>query len=117
MRNHKVWVPVKMKNIPEQAKILTSPWAMMKKLNGIFRAGINGRGYEKVDGIHYDGSSIHYPGASDASIRIVGILGLVAVWDSQIVDAKGAFLNGDFDNSKKCTYMSPKFKNNNTQGM
>ena len=71
----------------------------------IFVLWINGRGYEKVDCIHYFGSSINYSVASDVSIIITTVLGLMTGWDSQIVDVKGAFINGELDDSDKM-YMS-----------
>ena len=111
MKRYKVWVTVNMHNFPKQAKILTSTWVMKKKLNAIFGDRINGRLYEQVGGIHYYGSSIHSPVSSDVRIIIAMILVLVSVWDSQIVDVKGAFLNGDLDDSEKVhTHFPQGFK-------
>ena len=60
MKNYKIWVTVKIYNAPKKAKILTSTWVVKKKSNGNFRARINGCVYEQVDGIHFNGSSIHF---------------------------------------------------------
>ena len=76
------------------AKILTSTWAMKKKANGVRRARLNGRGYEQVDGIHYDSSSIHAPVTNDVTVRIVLTLALMAGWLGQLIDVDGAFLYG-----------------------
>jgi hypothetical protein len=42
------------KEVPAEAKILSSTQAMKKKSNGKCRARLNARGYEHVDGVHYD---------------------------------------------------------------
>ena len=53
MMQYKVWEEVDAEEVPEDAKILTSTWAMKKKSNGTFRARLNARGFEQVDGEHY----------------------------------------------------------------
>ena len=100
-----VWRAVKKKDVPSGAKILTSTWACKLKSNGTKRARINGRGYEQVDGIHYDSSSISSPVTNDVSVRIVFVLALMAGWIGKISDVKGAFLKGDLDAEKEQMYM------------
>ena len=68
MVQHKVWKPVKHKDVPAGAKVITSTWAMKKKSHGFKRARLNGRGYEQVDGDHYDASSIASPVTNDVTI-------------------------------------------------
>ena len=100
-----VWKAVKRDNIPSRAKVLTSTWACKLKSNGVKRARINGRGYEQIDGIHYDSSSIHSPVTNDISVRIVLVLALMAGWIGRISDVKGAFLKGDLEMTKEEMYM------------
>ena len=38
MQQHKVWMPVSIDDIEDDAKVLTSTWAMKKKSNGTYRA-------------------------------------------------------------------------------
>ena len=45
---------MKINNVSKKSKILTSTWAIKKKLNCNFLDGINCCGYEQADGIHYD---------------------------------------------------------------
>jgi hypothetical protein len=78
MVNKNVWKAVHRDEVPADAKILTSTWAMKKKSNGTYRARLNARGYEQIDGEHYDGTSIHAPITNDTSVRIVMILGIMA---------------------------------------
>lgn len=51
---HGVFQAVPMNEVPKGAKILTSTWAMKKKANGTKRARLNARGFEQVDGEHYN---------------------------------------------------------------
>jgi hypothetical protein len=91
-----VWTPVPKSEVSNEAKILTTTWAMKKKSNGTFRARLNGRGFEQVPGIHYDPKTISAPVVSLMTIRIVFILMLMAEWTGHVMDVRGAFLKGDF---------------------
>jgi len=42
----KIWKPLESKLVPGR-----STWAMKKKANGTFRARLNARGFEQVDGV------------------------------------------------------------------
>ena len=47
------WVKTPINQVTNGEKIITSTWAMKKKKsNGVFRARLNARGYEQVDGEH-----------------------------------------------------------------
>ena len=72
-----------------------------KKSNGTFRARLNARGYEQIDGKHYDSTSIHAPVVSDTSVRIIMVLGIMAHWMSHLVDVQGAFLNGNLESNEQ----------------
>jgi len=54
MVNNNVWKSIDRAKIPSNSKVLTSTWAMKKKASGKFRARLNARGFEQVDGIHCD---------------------------------------------------------------
>jgi hypothetical protein len=75
LQKHRVWKTVLREGIPNQAKILTSTWAMKKKAkkkaSGVYRARLNARGYEQIDGVHYDSHSISAPVTNDVAIRTV----------------------------------------------
>ena len=98
---YKVFQPVKMKDVPKGSKFLTTTWAMKKKANGTFRARMNMRGYEQEDGIHYDSASIASPVTNDVTIRIMMVLMLMSGWIGYLVDVKGAFLLGEFENNEQ----------------
>ena len=96
MMDHQVWEAVPKGKIKKGGKVLTSTWAMKKKANGKFRARLNARGYEQVDGVHYDEDTKSAPVTNDITIRIVLTLLVMAGWCAHVVDVQGAFLNGRF---------------------
>ena len=96
MVDHHVWDEVPRDEVGSREKVLTSTWAMKKKANGKFRARVNARGYEQIDGVHYDEDTKSAPVTNDHTIRIVLILLCMAGWLSHILDVQGAFLNGRF---------------------
>ena len=105
METYGVWTPVKLADLPAGTKILSSTWAMKKKANGTHRARVVARGFEQVEGVHYDGASIAAPVTNDMSIRIIMVLALMAGWASKIVDVKGAFLRGEFEDGAEPVYL------------
>ena len=46
-------------------------WAMKKKANGTFIARLNARGYEQVEGEHYNAYNIAAPVTSDVTSTIM----------------------------------------------
>lgn len=105
MKEYNVWTPEKLQNVPAGAKILTSTWAMKKKANGTFRARCNARGYEEIDGVHFDGSSIAAPVTNELSVRILIVMMLMSNWTGHVLDVKGAFLRGEFEPGLPPMYM------------
>ena len=73
---------------------------MKKKANGTYRARLNARGYEQVDGVHYDSHNISAPVTNDVTICIVLVLMIMAGWVGELLDIKGAFLHGEFEDGK-----------------
>jgi hypothetical protein len=100
MVKHRVWQAILIKDIPKAVKIMTSTWAMKKKANGTFRARLNARGYEQVDGVHYNSHDISALVTNNVTIHIVLTLMIMAGWTGEILDVKSAFLHGDLDEGK-----------------
>jgi hypothetical protein len=96
MVENNVWNPVEKDEIPEGAKVLTSTWAMKKKASGKYRARLNARGFEQVDGVHCDKNTKAAPVTNEITIRIVSILLVMSRWYAELIDVKGAFLKGEF---------------------
>ena len=97
MIKHGVWIPVTKTSIDNNAKVLTTTWAMKKKSNGKFRARLNARGYEQIDGIHYDEDTKAAPVTNETTIKIILILMAMTGWYAHVLDVQGAFLNGRFE--------------------
>jgi hypothetical protein len=80
---------------------MSSTWAMKKKSNETYRARLNARGYDQVDGINYDSDNIFSPVTNDVTIRIIMVLIIIFKWSAQLVDVKGAFLCGSFKDGEE----------------
>ena len=80
MRDHKAWQEVDQNAIPKDTKIITSTWAMKKKANGTYRARLNARGFEQVDGKHYDKTQISSPVVNEITVRMILTLICMAHW-------------------------------------
>ena len=93
---------------PSWAKELTSTWAMKKKANGTFRARCNARGYEQVDGQHYDEHDKSAPVISEMGFMIVLTLHAMTGWNAKVVDVKGAFLLGDWNQDRPVVMRPPE---------
>ncbi len=88
------------KDLPAGMKIIDSVWAMKKKSNGTLHGQMNARGFKPVEGQHYDGTTISSPVTNSATIRIVLTLMIMASMLAHVVDVKGAFLHGEFENEE-----------------
>ena len=98
--------PRRLKDVPEGAKVITSKWVMKKKATGTYCDRLNARGFQQVEGVHYDAAEISSPVTNDMSIRIVMVLTLITGWIDNIFDMKGAFLHGEFDEGTEPVYMA-----------
>ena len=108
MVKFKVWKAVYLKDLPQHAKVLTTTWAMKKKASGVHRARVNARGFEQVDGIHFDKDSIASPVVNDMTIRIVLTIMLMANWFAYMIDHVGAFLHRAFEPGETLYIKVPK---------
>ena len=62
----------------------------MKKLsNGTYKARMNMRGYEQIEGEHYDSASILSPVTNDVLVIVLLILLVMANYGAYIVDLQG----------------------------
>ena len=91
-----VFEVVKRSDLPAGVKPIDSTWACKKKSSGKLRGRLNARGFKQVDGIHYDGTSIHSPVTNAVTIRIILTVMLMAMWLAHLTDVNGAFLLGKF---------------------
>jgi hypothetical protein len=94
------WELVKKSSLPKGTKVIDSTWACKKKSTGKLCWRLNALGFKQVEGVHYNGTSTHAPVTNAGAIRIVLILMLMADWQGQIVDMKGMFLHGEFEDGE-----------------
>jgi hypothetical protein len=65
---------------------------MKKKASGTYRARVNARGFEQIDGEHhYDKTHISLPVVNEITVRMILILIWMARWCAMLLDVKGAF--------------------------
>ena len=91
-----VWKAIPPSDVPKNAKVIDTTWAMKKKAMGQLRARVNARGFMQQPGIHYDPKSIAAPVTNEMTIRIILTLMIMAFWIGLLLDVKGAFLHGNF---------------------
>jgi hypothetical protein len=100
MTDHEAWTVCDREDVPLGTKIITTTWAMKKKANGTYRARMNARGFEQVDGEHYDKTQISSPVVNEITVRMIFVLICMAQWYAVLLDVKGAFLCGNFENGE-----------------
>jgi hypothetical protein len=74
---------------------------MKKKASGRFRATLNARGYEQVDGEHFDSRNISSPVTNNATIRISMVLTIIFRWSAGLIDVQGASLCGNLKDGEE----------------
>jgi hypothetical protein len=97
MVNNKVFKEVPIQQVPRNSKILSSTWVFKQKPNGDKRARMTARGYEQVNGEHYSETDKSSPVVAELTIKMIFMLIMVAGWYAELVDVRGAFLNGHFE--------------------
>ena len=58
---YSVWEVVRAEDVPDNAYVFTTTWAMKHKANGTFRTWLNAREYKQVDGLQFDGDNTSAP--------------------------------------------------------
>ena len=94
------WEPVKKSLLPKGTKIIDSTWVCKEKSTRKLCGCLNAHGLKQVEGVQYDGTSTHDPFTNAGTIQILLILMITANWQGQIVDVKGAFLHGGFEDGE-----------------
>jgi hypothetical protein len=101
MVNSRVFKPVKISKVPNGVKLIDMPWAIKRKTVGLFKEGYMAGDLKQIDGKHYDGTSISVPVTNAMTIRIALMIMLMQSGIAHIVDVKGAFLYGEFEDGEK----------------
>ena len=107
-KTNDVWEPVPHSEVPDDADIIDSTWAMKKKASGVYRDRLAVRGFKQRPGVSFDLKKVFAPVVHDITVRIVFVLLLTALWHSEIIDVKGAFPKGWFGPNEKVFMEVPK---------
>ena len=81
---------------------------MKKKADGTFCAWLTARGYEQIDGEHYDKDAKVAPIVNIHTVFIMLTLCMMAGWHAIIMDIKGAFLHGEFEKNRQVYMRVPE---------
>ena len=93
--------PVLKSDLPHDAKVCSTTWAIKKKSNGKWRARLNLRGFEQQEDLHYNPSNISAPVTNVYTVRLLLILWcLNPSWVGKLMDVCAAFLQGEFQDGE-----------------
>ena len=101
MEDNGVFEAVPIPQVPANADVIDSTWAMKKKANGVYRARLAARGFKQCAGVSYNPRNIMSPVVHEITVRIMLVLMIMALWHAEIIDVKGAFLKTSFDPKHK----------------
>jgi hypothetical protein len=101
--HNKVFDPVSLSDLSKNEKVIDTTWAMKKKSSGTLRGRVNVRGFKQIDGQHYNGTSISAPVTNAMTIKLALTWMLMCTGIAHVIDAKGAFLYGEFEDGERCT--------------
>jgi hypothetical protein len=88
MSRNEVFEEVNVDDIPPGTKLLDSTWANKLKADGSIRCRLAIRGFQQIDGVHFDASDKADPVFCDVTIRVMLILAIMANWLAWIVDVR-----------------------------
>jgi hypothetical protein len=107
MIQNTVWIPVKLNTSSSNIKPLSILWVMKKKANGDSRARITAEAFLQEGGVHYRSDATAAPVANETNIKIILIMLTLAEWEGHVIDVKGAFLKGRFNNGEEMYLQIP----------
>ena len=84
MKKHKVFKLIPIDKVDKNATVLSTKSVMKNKANGTHFAHITPRGYEQVDGEHYDEHSITAPVVDNMTIHVIWVLTVLVGWIPQL---------------------------------
>ena len=97
MEDNGVFEVVPITQVPVDADVIDSTWAMKKKASGVYHDRLAARGFKQRAGVSYDPRDIMSPVVHEITVRIMLVLMIMALWHAEIIDVKGAFLKASFD--------------------
>ncbi len=99
--HNKVFEPVSLSDLSKNKKVIDTTWAMKKKSSETLRGRVNVHGFKQIDGQHYNGTSISAPVTNAMTNKLALTWMLMCSGIAHVVDVKGAFLYGEFEEGEK----------------
>ncbi len=87
---------------------ITSTQTVEKKLDSTYKARLVARGFQQVEGQHYNNVAISSLVTSNKANQMVLTIMLVAKYEARVSFVKGAFVKGEFENNKEIYITVPK---------
>ena len=108
MEDNGVFQAVPISQVPANADVIDSTWAMKKKASGVYCAQLAARGFKQCTGVSYDPCDIMSPVVHEITVHIMLVLMIMALWHAEIIDVKVVFLKASFDPKHKVYMEIPK---------
>jgi hypothetical protein len=100
MVSNGVFEPIKISDLPKGTKLINTTWAMKKKSSGTLRGRVNVQGFHQVEGKRYNEISISALVTDAMTSKMTLTLMLIQGGIAHVVDVKGAFLYGEFEDEE-----------------
>jgi hypothetical protein len=98
----KVFKIVPRSELNDDDEVKSTTWAFKQKSNGKCRGRLNARGFEQVEGKHYNADFISSPVTNPMTIRFcLALMCCNPKWIAEALDVEGAFLQGKFRDGEK----------------
>lgn len=107
-RRYTVFKAVNEAEVLPDDKILDSTVAVKPKPTGEMRVRAVLRGFKQVEGKQYKKDDTSTPVICLITIRIVLVIGVMCSWYMHLIDVKGTFLNGRFQNNERIFMKVPE---------
>ena len=108
MEDNGIFEAIPIPQVPVNADVIDSTWAMKKKASGVYHARLAARGFKQRAGVSYDPHDIMSPVVHEITVRIMLVLMIMALWQAEIIDVKGAFPKASFEPKHKVYMEIPK---------
>ena len=108
MEDNGIFEAIPITQVPANADVIDSTWAMKKKASGVYRARLAAQGFKQRAGVSYYPHDIMSPVVHEITVHIMLVLMIMALSHAGIIDVKGAFLKASFDPKHKVYMEIPK---------
>jgi hypothetical protein len=108
MVKNQVFEEVNKNDLPEGTKVIDSTWVCKKKSTGTLQGRLNARSFKQIPGKYYDPFSIASPVTNGMTICIVLTIMLAPGWVASVVDVKGEFIHGEFQDGEEIYMKVPQ---------